>query len=579
MTEQQPLLSPLPLPVPVVSQQPVDEEATSTHTNGPTIISSSRRVRFEPAFSSEQQQQQHTNNNNQRKSLLLFPVDLTKSSDAFRFGVRVAILVGFSSLFATNSIPILGQEGIHIEWPQGMWVTVSSLMVCWFPKLDAASVVQKSLQRLGGTLLGGFLALICGIMSRWILPKYVYRRAIFLHLSYALICFGVTYLSMRIRLDRTSSIMNKYNYGTVLCLLTFTITLFPFLKQEDPWKKAVWRIINVAMGVFIAAVGSMLILPRSTTDMLLQRIQKQCQLAGESSEAVLHAAADVLCKESIADVPKTELTTTTPVVVSRMDSQASEQSTESWLGIHMWDSIRVSVLRTSFSRVHRDILLHDPTTTTLDVVLEKYESAIQDWKDTKSLFSLFWFDPFHYLVPMSPQFHEGCATILSRALRVQTTVVLLDGIVRNDPQHLSCLDTDLHALLTEMGTLLRKMLVVPRQQHATRDSPSTMTMSTSGILHSNNNDMMSGSDDNASIMTTTSTANDFFKEKLLDRLGSFRHSVNQMATKMQGESKTKPGSRHYALMFLQLVEHLTHRSISLYESWVVMEELLDNQTP
>eukprot|EP00797_Seminavis_robusta_P024691 Sro419_g139120.2 (105) ;mRNA; f:42679-42993 len=104
-------------------------------------------------------------------------------------------------------------------------------------------------------------------------------------------------------------------------------------------------------------------------------------------------------------------------------------------------------------------------------------------------------------------------------------------------------------------------------------------MSTSGILHSNNNDMMSGSDDNASIMTTTSTANDFFKEKLLDRLGSFRHSVNQMATKMQGESKTKPGSRHYALMFLQLVEHLTHRSISLYESWVVMEELLDNQTP
>jgi hypothetical protein len=93
----------------------------------------------------------------------------------------------------------------------------------------------------------------------------------------------------------------------MLCILTFTITLFPFLEQQDPWNKAYFRILNVTIGCFIAAIGSMLILPRSTTDMLLQRIQKQCQWAGESSEAVLHAAADVFSGDLVPQTGSEEM--------------------------------------------------------------------------------------------------------------------------------------------------------------------------------------------------------------------------------------------------------------------------------
>jgi uncharacterized membrane protein YccC len=133
------------------------------------------------------------------------PVD-----DALYFGARVALILLLGSLFATNTIPFgYDVSGHDIDWPEGMWVTISALMVCWFPKLDAASVVEKSIQRLVGTLLGGAMALFCGKLSRFFFVKNVMRRQVFLHTIYALACFVVTYLSMKIRLTRTVMIMDK----------------------------------------------------------------------------------------------------------------------------------------------------------------------------------------------------------------------------------------------------------------------------------------------------------------------------------------------------------------------------------
>jgi hypothetical protein len=130
--------------------------------------------------------------------------------DALFFGARVAIILLLGSLFATNTIPFgYDVSGHDIDWPQGLWVTISALMVCWFPKLDAASVFEKSIQRLVGTLLGGIMALFCGKLSRFFFSKNVMHRQVFLHAIYASACFVVTYLSMKIRLTRTTKIMDK----------------------------------------------------------------------------------------------------------------------------------------------------------------------------------------------------------------------------------------------------------------------------------------------------------------------------------------------------------------------------------
>jgi hypothetical protein len=48
--------------------------------------------------------------------------------------------------------------------------------------------------------------------------------------------------------------------------------------------------------------------------------------------------------------------------------------------------------------------------------------------------------------------------ILGRSLRVQTTIVLMDGIIRNYPSQ--CFDDETLAVFTEMGTIIRKMLSI-----------------------------------------------------------------------------------------------------------------------
>ena len=385
--------------------------------------------------------------------------------------------------------------------------------------------------------------------------------------------------------------------------MTFTITLFPFLQANDPWQTAYFRILNVTIGCIIAAIGSMVILPRSTTDMLLQRIQKQCQLAGESSEAVLHAAADVFSGDLTPQTAREEMlldaTFNNPLNLfsEHAANSSSRIANEHSNRFGLWESIKASAFRKSFHRVHKEILQETPHMTNKEIVLQKYESAIQDWKDTKGLFQLVRYDPFHYLVPASHEFREGCATILSRALRIQTTVVLLDGIIRNDPQHF--LDEKLHDLLYEMGTLIRKMLSVPRREPLEGDLTAKSPRSHFSAK--------SVTTDYRSTSPIATTANDIAKERLMNRLYRFRCLVNQMAanmiqteslmdsisairldsTKVNGEAKrpslvnpspnrpkvVNAGSKHYALLFLQLAEHLTHRSVSLYDSWVEMEEV------
>lgn len=74
--------------------------------------------------------------------------------------------------------------------------------------------------------------------------------------------------------------------------------MVPFCEDKNPrWLVSVYRVANVIVGCLIGALGSIVILPRSASSILRERIARQVKLAGESSEAVLHAAADAFSGE------------------------------------------------------------------------------------------------------------------------------------------------------------------------------------------------------------------------------------------------------------------------------------------
>ena len=134
------------------------------------------------------------------------------------------------------------------------------------------------------------------------------------------------------------------------------------------------------------------------------------------------------------------------------------------------------------------------------------------------------------------------------------------------------LEAEQRDVLTEMGTLIRKMLTIPRQQTLKSKGEDAESENNNLLLHP----VVYGTT-KATTANPLSTVNDVSKERLLFQLQCFRESVDKMAREILLQTEMNPvksGSRHYALLFLQLVEHLVHRSISLYDSWVVMEAFL-----
>jgi hypothetical protein len=70
-----------------------------------------------------------------------------------QFALRMAILMVIWSLFV-----LVRTKGF--VYPDGMWVLVSVLFLCWFSALDAASVIEKIVKRLSGTFVSAFFGLV-----------------------------------------------------------------------------------------------------------------------------------------------------------------------------------------------------------------------------------------------------------------------------------------------------------------------------------------------------------------------------------------------------------------------------------
>lgn len=154
-------------------------------------------------------------------------------------------------------------------------------------------------------------------------------------------------------------VIRRFAYATILCTLTFAICMIPFAADTDPkWETGVWRIINVVVGCILGALGSIVVCPKSTTDVLLNKTAKQVQLAGEACEALLHTAADFFAGR---------------VQVNRLADELLTAPLE-------------TTLRWKLTRSTSTLSADSDGLAKADVALKKYEDAIGDWRELLAAF-------------------------------------------------------------------------------------------------------------------------------------------------------------------------------------------------
>ena len=479
-------------------------------------------------------------------------------SDEVAFAARLAVVLTVCSLFVL--IRFFGLQHNEV-YPMGSWVAISALFVSWFPNLDAASVLEKMSQRWLGTIIGAGLGFICGMISITV-PILANNprtyQAVFLALCMLVVTFTVVTIAGLIRVGsanvrRTShlsqpKLIDKYSYAVLLCMSTFCICLLPFALDAEPkWKPALWRVINVSIGCTIGAIGAILVCPRSTRRVVVTKTAHQYSLCGEASEAVLLTAAEAFSGR----------------IQPQMLSQGILQqgpANRKWRFLKRMD--------TSFAQhptLHFDVNADD--------ALEKYENAISDWKATKALFPLIQYDPFS--LGRDPEkekvFKTNMATTLARALRIQSTIVVLDGMVRNDTD---CNFTE-HQLLmfAEIGRSIHQMLTLPLNMQSSDEAADDLFTKLvgirQGIVDASNQIKLA----NQSSKTPTILEHDEgikeFRNKVLNN--SVAMSVRMDDDLGRGVPKYATSTEGNSMLFLQLVEHLIVRSLRLYHSWKIAE--------
>lgn len=436
---------------------------------------------------------------------------------ALRFGVRLSCVLTVSSLFVLLTSP----DQNTIAYPQGVWVYISALMVSWFPSMDIASVVEKTFQRIMGTIIGACLGLACGFLSL-LMPNFD-LQAVFIGCSIAIVTFLYSFATIQFK----KCFIGKYSYASMLCLLTFGISVLPFYTDEDSkWIEGVFRVINVIVGCIIGGLGALLLWPLSTKTVLRDKIQAQVKMAGEASDSVLRFASKTFASRMIDNVR--------PKIVTAAELSVRRSTGKEWGKDEMDDQVN-------------------------DSAHEKYNKAIGDWKAVQSVFPLTKYDPFNLCrdKQISKAYRETISLTLARALRIQTTVVLLDGIVRND-RGARCTDRQLD-LFCEIGELIKTMLTPPYNEKmsetASEDLLDRLEEIRDGVLQ-----------ESVAVAADVTMQRGLFcgsvgKEDFKSMLGKSSFGMPLCVSSRDNRS----------LLFLQLVEHLVIRALRLYYMWRKVE--------
>ena len=191
----------------------------------------------------------------------------------------------------------------------------------------------------------------------------------------------------------------------------------------------------------------------------------------------------------------------------------------------------------------------------------------------QALFPLTRYDPF--AVGKSPEktmaFRTEAARTLARALRMQTTIVVLDGMVRNEGAEYG-FDQDDFDLFAESGTLIREMLTVPLQTEKSNKAAKQLFRKLEQVRESiiQCSRAVGGIGTSSPKSVIHKDGMKDFEASLLNRNTKYK-SMRMDDDEGLGIPKYAMSCHDNALLFLQLVEHLILRSLRLYQAFKHVE--------
>jgi uncharacterized membrane protein YccC len=163
--------------------------------------------------------------------------NFTFQSVTFRHAIRLGVAAALATAIA---------EGLRL--PRGYWVVVTVLVVL---KPNFGGTIERVIQRIGGTIVGGVIALLVSI---FVLDE----RLLFLCL--ALLAF----ISFSIR---------SFGYGFFTLVLTPLFMILLDLANPGDWKVSLFRILDTLVGGILALIGGYTLFP------IWEREQLPLQLA------------------------------------------------------------------------------------------------------------------------------------------------------------------------------------------------------------------------------------------------------------------------------------------------------------
>ncbi len=154
--------------------------------------------------------------------------NLTLDSVAFRHALRYATV---------TAIGVLLYRGLNL--PKGYWVALTIAVIL---KPFAGITLQRTLLRIGGTILGALLAvaITASVHSDW--------GTVLLMVPLAIVGFS----------------LQPFNYGLWVIFFTPLVILTTEVAHPGQWTLAGWRIADTLIGAALALAGSYLLWPESS---------------------------------------------------------------------------------------------------------------------------------------------------------------------------------------------------------------------------------------------------------------------------------------------------------------------------
>ena len=317
------------------------------------------------------------------------------SAETLVFASRISISATVASLFLL-AFP-LGDP-----YYQSIWIFMTTSIVAWQPSIDAGTTFKKFLERFVGTIVGALLAFAVGYLS--LCFRVVKDQAIFLGFAFAIQGFLYPYIADRLGY--------RSSYGAFLGNLTFGLAVYGFYNQqdaEDPYKPALFRVVNVVIGCAIVGVVSLVVYPVSTKTLMIKNVKDLVAATGRSTEMILAAAS------------------------------ISFETGRKPLGIV-------------------EVLWAGHATSEADQVYNMYIKNMDGWKNCRLLIPTLKYDPWFLLMDHDEkrQFKHFMITQVARTFRVQLNAVMLDSIMRSDVVYRG--PSEALVLFREIGATIRKVL-------------------------------------------------------------------------------------------------------------------------